>query len=130
MSDTGEVTLVIYHNEERKEKKVKIAEDFTQTKQNILDVFGIDNKESDNFALKIPSGGLIEKNNVIFDKDRLCIIPADMSNEPTGCTPMDEYDCKVKEETMREMNLDPKNKESYRKFQFTKVTKSDYDVLE
>lgn len=130
MATQEEVTLVIHFKEDKKEQKIKISKDFNETKKNILNVFGIDDKEISNYALKIPSGGLIEKNNVIFDKDKLCIIPVEMSNEPTGCTPMNEFDYKIKEEMMREANMDPNNKEHVRKFAIHKVTKSDYDILE
>ncbi|CAI2379504.1 unnamed protein product [Moneuplotes crassus] len=129
MSKENEINLVIHYKDDRKEQKVKISKDFTETKKNILNVFGINDKETNNYCLKIPSGGLIEESNVIFDNDKLCIIPSGMECEPTGCTPMDEYELKIKQETMKDMNIDPKNSEAFRKFQYTKITKSDYDIL-
>ena len=130
MQDPKEVTLLLHFNEESKEHKIKISNDFNETKKRILTSMGIDPKEMSNYALKIPSGGVIEKNNVIFENDKLWIIPVDMSNEPTGYTPMDEVDQKLKEEQMRGYSLDPKNKEAYKNFHITKVSKSDYDALE
>ena len=130
MQENQEVSLVIHYNEESKEQKVKIYEDFNETKRNILSSFGIDPKEMDNYALKIPDGGLIEHNKVIFNRDKLWIIPVELSNEPTGYTPMDEGDLKIKEEQMKGINLDPKDKDSYKNFHFTKVLKCDYDILE
>jgi len=130
MATTDEVSLLIHFKAESKQHKVKISKDFNETKKNIMSAFGIKDKEISNYALKIPSGGLIEKNNVIFDKDKLCIIPVELSNEPTGCTPLDEYESKVKEDMMREVKLDPKDPEAYKNFHFTKITKSDYDILE
>jgi hypothetical protein len=92
MTTNGELDLVLHFNEETKQEKIKISNDFNETKRNILKKFGIKDKEIDNYALKIPNGGLIEKSNIIFAEDNLCIIPTEMSNEPTGYTPLDEHD--------------------------------------
>ena len=130
MEANSELTLVLHFNEEWKKEKVKLSPDFNETKKNILKIFDIEQEDCSSYVLKLPSGGLVEQNEVIFDMDTLCIIPKDMSEEPTGYTPMDEVDTKFKEEQMKDLNLNPKDKETFKNFHITKVTKADYDFLE
>ena len=130
MATTDKITLQLHFKEESKKEVINISSDFKETKKKILDVFGIEENDISNYSLKFPSGGLIEQNEVIFDNDRLWIIPNEMAEEPTGYTPLDEVDTKLKEEQMKDLSLDPKDKESYKSFHISKITKSDYDSLE
>ena len=70
-------------------------------------------EEIDKYLLRIPHGGIIEKNDVIMNMDRIAIVCQENSSGPTLYTPPDDIDLEMERKEMQNQQLqlsDVKNK--------------------
>ena len=61
----------VYFGSLCKAEVVDMTVDFSENLNNILSDFGLDKDKQKDYCLKLMSGGLVEKNDVLFQEDKI-----------------------------------------------------------
>ena len=64
----------VYHGAVCKAQVIDTSKDFSENLVHILSSFGMNEEEQKDYCLKLTSGGLVEKNEVLFQEDKVCIL--------------------------------------------------------